>query len=171
MKGFSVCIDRHTIATCVQELGHAISQDYADREVTCIGVLKGVTPFFADLLRTLTMPVTMDTIRLSSYGAARNTSHHVRILKNLDSCITGKHVLVIEEIVDSGCTLAFLLKHLAEHNPASLHVVTLLNKEARREVHVPITYEGMRVEDAFLIGYGLDLDETCRNLPDILATD
>ena len=158
-----VLIDADTLARRVQELGATISQDYAGRVPILVGVLKGVVPFMADLLRAITIPVEVDFMAISRYRPGQKG--RVRVLKDLDLDISGRDVLFVEDIVDTGLTLRYLLKLLQAREPASLEVCVLLNKTSRRLVEIPLKYVGFEVPDFYLIGYGLDFREKYRNLP------
>ncbi len=160
-----VLIDEHALAQRISELGAEISADYADRDVVLVGVLKGAIFFIADLMRTLDIPCEVDFMAISSYGSATHSSGVVRILKDLDVSIEGRHVLVVEDIVDSGLTLSYLVRTLRARQPASLEVCALLTKPARREVDVQCRYVGFEIPQRFVIGYGLDFAERYRNLP------
>ena len=149
----------------VAELGALISADYAGRQVTLVSVLKGALPFMADLMRALSILVRIDLMEVSSYGGATETSGMVRILKDLSSSIEGEHVLIVEDIIDTGLTLNYLTDYLRGKNPRSLHICALLDKPARRLVDIDITYRGFTIPDRFVIGYGLDYGELYRNLP------
>lgn len=153
----------------VAELGAAITEDYAGRAPLLVGVLKGACFFLADLARAIRLPVELDFMAVSSYGSATTTSGVVRIVKDLDADLTGRHVLLVEDIVDSGLTLSFLRRNLAARNPASLEVVALLVKEGLQSVELELAYEGFQIPPEFVIGYGLDVAEKYRNLP-YLAT-
>lgn len=153
------------LAAKVKELGEAISRDYAGQDLLLIGVLKGAVMFLSDLLRSVTIPVAVDFMAVSSYGAATKSSGIVRILKDLDESIEGRHVLVVEDIVDTGLTLHYMLENLASRRPASLKVCALLDKPDRRQVEVALDYVGFHIPDKFVIGYGLDYAEKYRNLP------
>jgi hypoxanthine phosphoribosyltransferase len=153
----------------LDELAAELDRDYAGREVLLIGVLKGAVFLMADLVRRLTVPSAMDFMAVSSYGSATTSSGVVRILKDLDSEIGGKHVLVVEDIVDTGLTLAYLLKNLRSRRPASVEVVTLLTKPSRRQVDLPVRYVGFEVPDVFVVGYGLDYAEHYRGLRHIVT--
>jgi hypoxanthine phosphoribosyltransferase len=148
----------------VAELGAEISRDYADRDLLLIGVLKGAVPFLADLMRELTIDCEVDFMAVSSYGSATDSSGVVRILKDLDAAIEGRDVLLVEDIIDSGLTLHYLLKNLHARNPASLEVCALLEKPERRRVDLPIRYTGFEIPNRFAIGYGLDHLQRFRNL-------
>jgi hypoxanthine phosphoribosyltransferase len=153
----------------VAELGAEISRDYAGREPVMIGVLKGAILFIADLMRELTVPCEIDFMAVSSYGSATDSSGVVRILKDLDASIEGRDVLLVEDIVDSGLTLHYLLKNLGARDPASLEVCALLTKPERRRVEEPIRYVGFEIPNRFAIGYGLDHAQRYRNLPFVAA--
>lgn len=160
-----VLFDQATLDRRVQELGQAISRDYAGRVPVLVGVLKGVVPFMADLLRAITIPVEVDFMAISRYRPGRKGQ--VRVLKDLDTSITGRDVIFVEDIVDTGLTLRYLLSLLQARGPASLEVCVLLNKTARRLVSIPLRYVGFEVPDFYLIGYGLDYRERYRNLPEV----
>jgi hypoxanthine phosphoribosyltransferase len=153
------------IAAKIGELAKVIDADYADREPLLIGVLKGAVMFMSDLARALDRPSTMEFMAISSYGSATTSSGVVRILKDLDRDIAGQHVLIVEDIIDSGLTLSWLLKNLAARQPASLEVVTLLRKPDAVKVHVPVKYTGFDIPNEFVVGYGLDYAERYRDLP------
>ena len=162
-----ILIQREEIAKMCQRLGEQISRDYTDREVILIGVLKGAYVFMADLARCLTIPVRIDFISVSSYGSGTRSSGVVRITKDLDSDITGKHVIIVEDIVDSGLTLNHLRQLLGTRNPASIAICTAFDKPDRRRVEIEVEYVGMKIPDEFIVGYGLDFDGKYRNLPDV----
>ncbi|WP_142413501.1 hypoxanthine phosphoribosyltransferase [Hathewaya massiliensis] len=149
----------------IKELGEKISKDYEGEDLILIGILKGSVVFMSDLLKEITIPCRMDFMAVSSYGNSSSSSGVVRILKDLDYEIEGKHVLVIEDIIDSGITLKYLLKYLKSKNPESVEVACLLNKQERRKVEIDVKYLGYEVPDYFLVGYGLDYAEKYRNLP------
>ena len=161
-----ILISEEAIRAKVAELGRRLSADYADRSVTLVSVLKGSLPFMADLMRSLTVPVTIDLMEVSSYGGqATESSGLVRILKDLSSPIEGKDVLIVEDIIDTGLTLNYLVRYLRGKAPASLRICTLLDKPARRLVEIEIHYRGFTIPDQFVVGYGLDYGEYYRNLP------
>lgn len=160
-----VLLDEETLAKRIKEMGEQISKDYEGKEVIVIGILKGSVIFVADLVREVTVPVSFDFMAVSSYGNRTTTTGTVRILKDLDYDIEEKHVLIVEDIIDSGVTLSYLIEHLAGRKPASLKLCTLLNKPERRKVEVKVDYIGFTVPDAFLVGFGLDYAEKYRNLP------
>jgi hypoxanthine phosphoribosyltransferase len=149
----------------VRELGQEISRDYAERDLLLIGVLKGAVFFLADLMRHIEVPCEVDFMAVSSYGSSTDTSGVVRILKDLDAPLEGRHVLIVEDIVDSGLTLQYLMRTLETRGPASLEVCALLTKPERRLVETPARYVGFEIPDKFAIGYGLDYAERYRNLP------
>jgi hypoxanthine phosphoribosyltransferase len=149
----------------VRELGAEISGDYAGRDLLLIGVLKGAVFFLADLMRHIEVPCEVDFMAVSSYGSSTDTSGVVRILKDLDAPLEGRDVLIVEDIVDSGLTLQYLMRTLATRGPASLEVCALLTKPERRLVEMPARYVGFEIPDKFAIGYGLDYAERYRNLP------
>jgi hypoxanthine phosphoribosyltransferase len=152
----------------IAELGKEIAADYADREPLLVGVLKGAFVFMADLVRAIDAPVEIDFMAVSSYGSATRTSGVVRIVKDLDLDLTDRHVLLVEDIIDSGLTLAYLRKTLAARGPASLEVCALLVREATLRVDAStLKYVGFRIPDEWVIGYGLDAGQRWRNLPDI----
>ena len=153
----------------VSELAEEISRDYEGREVLLVAILKGALPFLADLMRRLTIPCQVDFMAVSSYGSSTDSSGVVRILKDLDAPITGRDVLIVEDIIDSGLTLQYLLRTLTARGPASLEVCSLLTKPERRRVDLPIRYVGFEIPNRFAIGYGLDLDERYRNLSYVAA--
>ena len=164
-----VLISEERLQKRIGELAAAISADYAGKEVLVVGVLKGALLFIADLVRKLTVPCTMDFMAVSSYGANTHSSGVVRILKDLDAPIAGKHVLVVEDVVDSGLTLSYLMKNLRSREPASLELCALMVKPSGHRVPVEMRYVGFEMPDAFVIGYGLDFDEQFRQLPYIAS--
>ena len=149
----------------IQALGRVIARDYQGTELVFVAVLKGALMFSADLARAVDLPLTIDYIALSSYGNRHVSSGRVDILKDLSESITDKHVLIVEDIVDTGLSLHYLWNHLMSHHPADLNICTLLDKRARRQVELPIKYRGFDVPDAFVVGYGLDYQQRYRNLP------
>jgi hypoxanthine phosphoribosyltransferase len=149
----------------VQALGRAISTDYQGTDLVFVPVLKGAMMFGADLARAVALPLTIDCLSLSSYGNRQITSGQVQLLKDLSEDITGKHVLIIEDIVDTGITLQYLWNHLMPRQPADLQVCTLLEKHARRQIELPVRYTGFEIPNAFVVGYGLDYQQRFRNLP------
>jgi hypoxanthine phosphoribosyltransferase len=153
----------------VQQLAEEISRDYEGKDLLLIGVLKGAVFFLSDLMRQLTVPVEVDFMAVASYGSATKSSGVVRILKDLDAVIEGRDVLIVEDIVDSGLTLQYLLRNLAGRNPRSLEVCALLIKPERRKVELQTRYVGFEIPNEFAIGYGLDYGERYRNLPFVAA--
>ncbi len=149
----------------VVELGAEISQDYAGRSLLLVGVLKGAVFFLSDLMRFIDIPVEVDFMAVASYGSATDSSGVVRILKDLDVAIEGRDVLIVEDIVDSGLTLQYLMRNLGSRNPRTLEVCALLTKPERRKVDLPTRYVGFEIPDRFVVGYGLDYAERHRNLP------
>jgi hypoxanthine phosphoribosyltransferase len=155
----------------VAELGAEISRDYADRDLFMMGVLKGAVFFVADLMRNVELECELDFMAVASYGSLTDSSGVVRILKDLDTSIEGKDVLIVEDIVDSGLTLNYLLRNLKARSPRSLEVCALLVKPGRRKIELPIRYVGFEIPNRFVVGYGLDLDQRFRNLPYVAAID
>jgi len=160
-----VLLSEEQIAAKVAELGARISADYDGRELTLVSVLKGSLPFMADLMRRITIPVRIDLMEVSSYGGtATESSGLVRILKDLSAPIEGRDVVIVEDIIDTGLTLNYLMRYLKGKNPRSIKICALLDKPARRLVEIPIDYVGFEIPDAFVVGYGLDFGEVYRNL-------
>jgi hypoxanthine phosphoribosyltransferase len=168
---FKVYLDRQTIHNRVAELGKQIATDYAGKKPILIGVLNGAFMFLADLMREIQIECEVDFLKLSSYGAAKITSGVVQELKKIDASIDGRHVIVVEDIVDTGLSMQFILKIMSEYNPASLSVVTLLHKTEATKVDVPLDYVGFRIKNLFVIGYGLDYGQLGRNLADIYVIE
>jgi hypoxanthine phosphoribosyltransferase len=166
-----VLIPADVLANRVRELAAEISRDYADKDVILIGVLKGAVFFVADLMRALDIECEIDFMAVASYGSAMKSSGVVRVLKDLDATIEGRHVLIIEDIVDSGLTLQYLLRNLNARDPASLEVCALLIKPERQQVDLKLRYVGFEIPDRFVIGYGLDHDERYRSLPYVAAVN
>jgi hypoxanthine phosphoribosyltransferase len=166
---FSKYLSEQEIAVLVERLASEIRKDYDGKTILLVGVLKGAYVFMADLMRALRMDVEIDFVRLSSYGKEKESTGTVTLIKDISRDIQGKHVIIVEEIIDTGRSLRFLYDRLIQSQPASLEIVTLLDKSSKRLVEVPVKYVGRKVEDKFLIGYGLDLEERVRNLPDVLA--
>ncbi len=162
-----ILIRRDQIAKAVDRLASEIERDYQDKQPLLIGVLKGSFVFMADLIRQLDSPLELDFVRLSSYGAATESSGKVRVIQGVKTPVKGKDVLVIEDIVDTGITISFLLDYLKKKRPASLKLCALTDKPSRRKIPVPIDYLGFTVPNEFVVGYGLDCDQRFRNLPDI----
>ena len=160
-----ILLTEEQIAARVAELGRKISADYAGRNLTLVSVLKGSLPFMADLMRQITLPLRIDLMEVSSYGGtATESSGLVRIIKDLSASISGEDVLLVEDIIDTGLTLNYLVRYLRGKNPASLKICTLLDKPARRLVEIPVDYQGFEIPDQFVVGYGLDYAERYRNL-------
>ncbi|NLP36403.1 MAG: hypoxanthine phosphoribosyltransferase [Firmicutes bacterium] len=162
-----VLISREEIQAKIAELGEQISKDYAGKNLQLICVLKGAVVFLADLMRQISVPVEIDFMAVSSYGADTKTSGIVRILKDLEGSIAHKHCLIVEDIIDSGLTLKYLKENLESRQPASVKIVTLLDKPERRRVNITPDYCGFTIPDEFVVGYGLDFAEQYRSLPDI----
>jgi len=160
-----VMITEEQVSQKVKELGKVITRDYQDKDLLLIAILKGSVVFLADLIRAISLPLHMDFMAVSSYGTSTATSGVVRILKDLEADITDKHVLIIEDIVDTGLTLSYLKENLNSRNPASLKVCTFLDKPSRRKVAITPDYNGYEIPDEFVVGYGLDCNEEFRNLP------
>jgi len=160
-----ILIDSDTLQARVRELGEQIARDYGAHPPLLVGVLKGSLVFLADLMRAIPLPVSYDFVAISSYGAETQTTGQVRLLKDLDSPIHDRHVLVVEDIYDTGLTLSYLLGLLRQREPASLRVCTLLSKPTRHQVELDIAYCGFEIPDKFVVGYGLDYAERYRNLP------
>ena len=164
-------VEAEALQRRVVELGAQISRDYAGRDLFMMGVLKGAVFFVADLMRSIEVPCEVDFMAVSSYGSMTDSSGVVRIQKDLDSSIEGKDVLIVEDIVDSGLTLNYLLRNLAARSPRSLEVCALLVKPGRRKIELPIRYVGFEIPNRFVVGYGLDLDQRYRNLSYVAALD
>jgi len=162
-----ILISCDEIAKAVSRLAREIERDYQDRQPLLIGVLKGSFMFMADLIRQLDLPLDLDFVRLSSYDAARESSGKVEVVHETKTPVKDRDVLVVEDIVDTGITVSFLLDYLKSKQPASLKVCTLTDKPSRRRIQVPIDYRGFTVSNKFIVGYGLDCDQKFRNLPDI----
>jgi hypoxanthine phosphoribosyltransferase len=160
-----VLIDEEALAARISELADDVSTDYAGRDLLLIGVLKGAVFFMADLMRQITVPCEVDFMAISSYGGSTDSSGVVRILKDLDINIRDRDVLVVEDIIDSGLTLQYLMRNLRSREPKSLEVCALMTKPARREIEIPVRYVGFEIPNRFVIGYGLDFAERYRNLP------
>jgi hypoxanthine phosphoribosyltransferase len=163
----SVLLDSQTIQSRVRELGAQITLDYGGKNPHVVGVLKGASIFHADLVRSIELELSFDFIAVGSYGDRTRSSGEVRILKDLDESPEGKDVLLVEDIVDTGLTLQYLIQNLRARGLASVRTVALLNKPARREIEVPVEYIGFDIPDEFVVGYGLDCGQRYRNLPDI----
>ena len=166
-----VLVSADELQTRVRELGEEISRDYAGRPLLLVGVLKGAVFFLSDLMRFIEIPVEVDFMAVASYGSATDSSGVVRILKDLDAAIEDRDVLIVEDIVDSGLTLQYLLRNLGSRNPKTLEVCALLTKPARRKVELQAKYVGFEIADRFVVGYGLDYAERHRNLPFVAALE
>lgn len=160
-----ILFNENTLMERIEEIGKEISRDYDGKELVLIGVLKGSVLFMSDLLKKITIPCTMDFMAVSSYGNSTQSSGVVRILKDLDYQIEGKDILIVEDIIDTGVTLKYLVEYLKARKPNSLEICCLLNKQERRKVEISGKYLGFEVPDYFLVGYGLDYAEKYRNLP------
>lgn len=160
-----VLVDEVTIRKRVRELGDIINREYARQDLLLVSVLKGSIIFMADLIRSITIPHEIDFMATSSYGAGTSSSGVVRILKDLNSSIEGRNIVLVEDIIDSGHTLSYLVRILQERQPASLRIMTLLDKPERREVNIHVDWVGFSIPNEFVVGYGLDFDEVYRNLP------
>ena len=161
----NVLFDEAKLGARLRELGAEITRDYKGQNLVVVGVLKGSVLFFADLVRRIDLPLSIDFLGLSSYGSGTESSGVVRITSDLSRPIEGAHVLVVEDIVDTGLTMQFLLENLQTRKPASVKICTLLEKPSRAKVKVPTHYKGFVIPDEFVVGYGLDFDEKFRNLP------
>jgi hypoxanthine phosphoribosyltransferase len=162
-----VLVSEAEMRTKIVELGAQISQDYAGKDLVVVGILKGAALFTSDLFRAITIPAELDFMRISSYGASTKSTGVHRVLLDLDYTLEGRHVLIVEDIVDTGLTIKFLKEYLGQRGPASLKVAALLDKPSRRKVDVQVDYRGFEVPDFFVVGNGLDFGEKYRNLRDI----
>ncbi|MGY5217824.1 hypoxanthine phosphoribosyltransferase [Clostridium butyricum] len=160
-----VLFSEEVLSEKVRELAVQISKDYKGKELVVVGILKGSVVFTAELIKNIDIYCELDFMAVSSYGNSTETTGVVRILKDLDNSIEGKHILIVEDIVDTGTTLSYLLKYLKARKAASIEIVALLNKPVRRKVELPVKYIGFEVPDAFIVGYGIDYAEKYRNLP------
>lgn len=160
-----IMFDEAKIKECVERLGKEIARDYKGKDLLLVGILKGAVVFFSDLIRAIDIPLSMDFMAISSYGSATRSTGVVRILKDLDKPIDGRHVIIVEDIIDSGMSLAFLKQTLFARGAASMKVCVLLDKPDRRRTHVDVDYTGFVIPDEFVVGYGLDYAELYRNLP------
>lgn len=160
-----VLYSENDLALRVKELADAIQSDYRDKELLVIGVLKGANIFMGDLIRKIELPIQIDFIAASSYGSSTESSGVVKIVKDLDYSIEGKHVLIVEDIIDSGLTLKYLEENFLSRKPASLEICTLLDKPERRKANIAVKYVGFEIPDEFIVGYGIDYAEKYRNLP------
>lgn len=168
-EGERILLTEEKIRVRVKELGAEISRDYTGKELLVVGILKGAAIFLADLVRCITVPVFFDFVAVSSYGSSTKSSGVVRFLKDLDYSIEGRHVLIVEDIIDTGLTLNYLVDNLKSRRPASLKVCTLLDKPSRRKVPVEVHYNGFIIPDEFVVGYGLDYNERYRNFRHIMV--
>ena len=164
-----ILVSSEQIEQKVKEIGKEITEDYKGKELMLVGILKGAAIFMADLARSIEIPVTMDFMAVSSYGSSTKSSGVVRIIKDLDSNIEGKHILIVEDIIDTGLTLNYITDNLNKRGASSVKICTLLDKPERRKVDVPVDYRGFVIPDEFVIGYGIDYAEKYRNLPDIFS--
>lgn len=160
-----ILFDEHTLANTVERLGTQISRDYQGQELLVICILKGASVFMADLIRKIDLPIQIDFMAVSSYGHSTQSSGVVKINKDLDTDIENRHILIVEDIIDSGLTLKYLSENLQSRRPKSLKICTLLDKPERRKTHLSIDYTGFEIPDVFIVGYGIDYAEHYRNLP------
>ena len=160
-----VLISAESLQSCVREMGAQISRDYAGRRPELICVLKGAMVFMSDLVRAIDLPLTMDFIAVSSYGKGMNTTGEVKIVKDLDEPLEGRDIILVEDILDTGLTLSYLVRSFISRGATSVKIATLLNKPDRRKVDVEVSYQGFEIPDKFVVGYGLDFAERYRNLP------
>jgi hypoxanthine phosphoribosyltransferase len=160
-----VLVSQEAIRQRISELGAQITRDYAGKDLVIVGVLTGAVTFLSDLIREIALPMELDFVAMSSYGQATKSSGEVRLIKDLGHPVEGKHVLVTEDIIDTGLTLRYLLETLQARHPASIATCVLLDKPSRRQVKVPVEYRGFEIEDRFVVGYGLDYAGRYRNLP------
>lgn len=160
-----ILISKEALDARVQELGQEISESYKGKELLMIGVLKGANVFMSDLMRAVSVPIQIDFIAASSYGSSTESSGVVRIVKDLDYSIEGKHVMIVEDIIDTGLTLKYLYDNFSARKPASLSIISLLDKPERRKADIKVDYTGFVIPDEFIVGYGIDYAEKYRNLP------
>ncbi len=160
-----VLIDAATVSARVKELGAQITKDYAGKPLTLVGILKGSVFFTTDLAKAIDLPLNVEFLGVSSYQGGTETTGEVRVTSDVTKPMAGKHLLIVEDIIDTGLTMKFLLENLQARHPASLKICTLLEKPSRARTKVPIDYKGFVIEDKFVVGYGLDFDEKFRNLP------
>lgn len=170
-EGLKLLFSKEEIAKTVIRLAKEISADYANKKVVLIGVLKGAFVFLADLVRHLTIPVEIEFIRIASYGSQKESSGEIIVTKDVEISLEGENVLVIEDIVDTGLSLKFLVDHLCAQSPSSLKVCTLVDKKSRRDVEVQVDYTGFEMDEGFIVGYGIDFNEGYRALPEIFVVD
>ncbi len=171
MANLKVLLSREQIQKRVAELGARISEDFHGQPVVLVGVLKGATIFLADLARTIALDASFDFISVSSYGAGKQTSGEVRLNKDVDTSMEGKNVILVEDILDTGLTMSYLLKMLSAHRPKELKIAALLDKTSRRLLPIHANYVGFQIPDQFVVGYGMDASEQYRNLPDICVVE
>jgi hypoxanthine phosphoribosyltransferase len=164
-----IIVDRNEIQKTVKKLGERISGDYSGKDLLLVGVLKGAIVFMADLIREITIPLDMDFMLVSSYGDSTESSGVVKILKDIDTNIKGRHVIIVEDLVDTGLTLTYLKKLLATRGPSTLNICTIFDKPSRKKVDIDIKYKGIEIPDEFVVGYGLDYAGRYRNLPDLCS--
>lgn len=169
--GYQVLFDEQHILQRIRELGSQIEQDYLDRAPYVVGILKGAAPFMTDLIRHIDLPLRTDWMAISSYGSSTQSTGVVRLLKDLDESVESQHVILVEDIVDSGRTLSYIMDLFRSRKVASLRVVTLLDRPDRREVEVAIDYTGFNIADHFVVGYGMDYDQRYRNVPFIFRLE
>lgn len=167
----SILLTQDQIKDKVVELGRSISQDYAGKDLLLIAIMKGAIVFIADLMREISIPVEIDFMAVSSYGSTTKTSGVVRILKDLDIDIKGKHILLVEDVIDTGLTLNYLLRNLKSREPASLEICALMCKEDKQRAKVSVEYLGFSIPDTYVVGYGLDFAQRYRNLPEIMMIE
>lgn len=160
-----ILFSREELLKRIAELGEEITRDYKEKNLLVLAILKGAVPFMADLIQQIKIPLTYDFMAVSSYGASTTSSGVVRIMKDLERSVEGVHILIVEDIVDTGLTLKYLKENLTARNPESVRIVTLLDKPERRKVDVKPDYNGFTIPDEFVVGYGLDFNEMYRNLP------
>jgi hypoxanthine phosphoribosyltransferase len=166
-----VYLSAEKIQTRVKELGKKISSAYRGKELVLLGILRASFVFMADLVRNIDIPLSLDFMSISSYEGVEGTPGAVKILKDLDESITGKHVLIVEDIIDTGLTLGYLIRHLEARNPDSINICTLLDRSIRRIVPLPISFTGFDIPDVFVVGYGMDYLQLYRNLPSLHLCD
>jgi hypoxanthine phosphoribosyltransferase len=164
-----IIVDRNEIQKTVKKLGERISEDYSGKDLLLVGVLKGAVVFMADLIREITIPLDMDFMLVSSYGDSTESSGVVKILKDIDTNIKGRHVIIVEDLVDTGLTLTYLKKLLETRGPSTLSICTIFDKPSRKKVDIDIKYKGIEIPDEFVVGYGLDYAGRYRNLPDLCS--
>lgn len=166
-----ILLDKETVEKKIKLIAWQISQDYLGKELVLVCILKGAVFFLSELMKNISIPVVIDFVQAGSYGKQKISSGEIAFKKDIEADIRGKHVLIVEDIVDTGTTMDFILKMFKERGPKSIKVCALLDKVSRRQVEVPIDYRGFEVPDRFIVGYGLDFDEKYRNLPYIAALD